>query len=353
MSEPAAEEGADGSTGGGGDGGLERPDGPPEWLSLDEGEQLQWVGQPSSTTLVPAAFWGLLLLVVAGLGLVVFAASYLNVKNTDYVVTNTTLYHKRGILSTNIESVGLDRIQNTEFSQSFAGKQLGYGTIEISTAGSSGSDLAFRSVDRPRDVRDLVNRLGPSAGGAGGGQETPAGGSGADEQLLRELLAELRAVNESMSNVERMLRGDEGAGRSRGGSGSSSTSRSTATSPGSPTGDTDPGRGAPGSSATGGTSGAGGTGATSDGAGGGGAGGGGAGGGGAGGGGAGGGGAGGGGAGGGGAGSGGAGPDGSEEPADGQDDGAGQEEDTAREFVTDESDDDEEPPAPPFGGEGG
>jgi membrane protein YdbS with pleckstrin-like domain len=343
MNDPAAEESGDDASGSDADGGLERPDGPPEWLSLDEGEELQWVGQPSSATLIPAAVWGVLLLVVAGLGLVVFAASYLSVKNTDYVVTSTTLYHKTGILSTNIESVGLDRIQNTEFSQSFAGKQLGYGTTEISTAGSSGSDLAFRNVDDPREVRDLVNRLGPSAGGATGGDQEPAGG-GADEQLLRELLAELRAVNESMSNVERMLRDGQAGGSAGSGSntrdGSGSTTRSTATSPGR--GESGAGRGAPGSGSSGGTGDAGGSG-------------------GAGGGGAGGGGAGGGGAGGGGAGGGGAsgadpGPDRGGPQADDGDDGAEDPGDTAREFISDSDeseDDDEEPPAPPFGGEGG
>lgn len=371
MSESTAGESAAEPADAGDDGGLERPDGPPEWLSLDDGEQLYWVGGPSSATLIPAAVWGMVLLLVFGLGLVVFGASYLSVRNTDYVVTNTTLYHKRGVLSTNIESVGLDRIQNTEYSQSFAGKQLGYGTIEISTAGSGGSDLAFRSIDDPRLVRDLVNRLGPSAGGtAGGGGEAGTGGAGADEELVRELLAELRAVNESMENVERLLREGSGASGASGGAATTrSTASSTGTGAGGDAGASGAGRGAPGSSSTGGASGtgggttgggegAGGSGRTGSGAG----------------------------TGGSGSTSGGAsagdgvgetpggassgtasgpgdpagdgageGADGAGQPADRADDESEPAEDTAREFIasTDDSDDDDEPPAPPFGGDGG
>jgi membrane protein YdbS with pleckstrin-like domain len=163
--------------------------------------------------LIPSFVWGVVLLPVLGLGLLVMVGAYLTVAKTDYVVTNTTLYHKRGVLSTNIESVGIDRIQNTEFSQSFSGKQLGYGTIEISTAGSSGSDVTFRSIEDPGPVRDLVTELargaaGPAgrSGSASGGASPTAAAAGDHGDLAGELLSELRAINESMENVERLLR---------------------------------------------------------------------------------------------------------------------------------------------------
>lgn len=197
---------------------VRQPSEPPEWLSLDDGETVEWVGQPATVSLIPALALGVLLLPVLGLGLLVILSAYLTVTHTDFVVTNTTLYHKRGVLSTNIESVGLDRIQNTEYSQSVWGKQFGYGTIEISTAGSSGSDVTFRSIEDPRPVRNLVTELANAAGGGdgtggrgghqtpGGDDSAPASPAGVDQALLEELLSELRAVNESMENVERLLR---------------------------------------------------------------------------------------------------------------------------------------------------
>jgi membrane protein YdbS with pleckstrin-like domain len=187
----------------------------PEWLSLDEGETVEWVGQPAAVSLVPAVLVGVPLILAFGIGLLVILGAYLTVANTDFVVTSTTLYHRRGVLSTNIESVGLDRIQNTEYSQSLSGKQLGYGTIEISTAGSSGADVTFRSIENPREVRDLVAGLTSSGGGSGGtgGRSEPAeegSGAGVDPALLSELATELRAVNESMAAVEQRVREERG-----------------------------------------------------------------------------------------------------------------------------------------------
>ena len=241
---------------GGPDGALGRPGEPPEWFSPDEGEEVRWVGQPAAVSLVGAAIWGLVLLPVFGLGLLVFASAYLSVTNTDFVVTNTSLYHKRGVLSTNIESVGLDRIQNTEFSQSFFGKQFGYGSIDISTAGSSGADVTFQAIEDPREVRDLINRLANAAGGqSAGGADRAAGASGGptggvDEELLQELLGELRAVNESMANVERLLREERGAPGSGGSGDSAASERSATTSSGS---DSSGSTGAPDSSGTSGS----------------------------------------------------------------------------------------------------
>lgn len=214
----AADATGDGATD---DEGLEPPGELPDWFSPDEGERVEWVGEPAAVSLVPAAIWGVVLLPLLGLGLVVFASAYLTRENTDYVVTNETLYHKRGVLSTNIESLGVDRIQNTEYTQSFVGTQLGYGTIEISTAGSSGSDVTFRSVEQPRAVRDLVTRVSKTAGGTDGtggrsdradDGEAPdeAAGGGVADDLVEEIASELRTVNESMTNVERLLREQRG-----------------------------------------------------------------------------------------------------------------------------------------------
>jgi len=198
------------------EGGLGTPGEKPEWLSLDEDEELRWVGQPATASLASAFIWGIVLTPLLGLGLLIIAASLVSVFNTDYVVTNKSLYHKSGVLSTNIESVGLDRIQNTEYSQSFMGKQFGYGTIEISTAGSSGADLSFRSIENPRDVRDLVNRLSNTVGGTAGDAagESEGASAGVEEELLEELLYELQGVNDAMANVERLLREEAGEPRS-------------------------------------------------------------------------------------------------------------------------------------------
>lgn len=174
----------------------------PEWLSLEPGEEVEWVGQPATVSIVPAIVVGIPFILLLGLGLVIIAGAVLSVRNTDYVLTTRNIYVKRGVLSTNIENVGLDRIQNTEFRQSFLGKQFDYGSIDISTAGSSGAEITFRAIENAPEVRDHVTRLAREYEGRGA-TET------ADEEAWpEELLEELAATREALERVERALRSE-------------------------------------------------------------------------------------------------------------------------------------------------
>lgn len=177
----------------------------PTWLSLDPDETVEWVGEPAFVSVVPAILVGILFVPLLGIGLLIIVGAVLSVKNTDYVATSESLYVKRGILSTNIESIGLDKIQNTEYYQSFPGKQFGYGSIDVSTAGSSGAEITFRAVADAAETRELVNRLSNRAGrrtGAESIDESP------DEPWVDDLLAELTATREALESVERALRAD-------------------------------------------------------------------------------------------------------------------------------------------------
>lgn len=178
--------------------------GVPDWLSLEEGETVEWVGQPAPISVLPAVVVGIPFILLLGLGLLIIAGAVLSVRNTDYVVTDRTLYVKQGVLSTNIESVGLDKIQNTEFRQSFLGKQFDYGSIDISTAGSSGAEMTFRAVEDARDVRELVTRLSNQYEGGTRSTAEREGVPGAD--WAEELVSELTATREALESVERALR---------------------------------------------------------------------------------------------------------------------------------------------------
>ena len=182
-----------------------------EWLSLEPDEEVVWVGEPTTLRLVGTVVTGVLLIpfLVGILVLLAVPFSYLGIKHTDYVVTNRSLYVKQGILSTNIESVDLDRIQNTEFTQSFWGKQLGFGTIEVSTAGSAGADISFSDIEDARDVREQVSTVQREFGGGRGGRDGTGGGEragrarrAASADKLDELVSELRATREALERVE-------------------------------------------------------------------------------------------------------------------------------------------------------
>ncbi|MFB6160658.1 MAG: PH domain-containing protein [Haloferacaceae archaeon] len=186
----------------------------PEWLSLDPDEEVVWVGQPAFETLYGTIATGVVLVVVLVGFLILLGVpfSYLRIQNTDYVVTNQSLYVKRGMFSTNIETVDLDRIQNTEYSQSFWGKQFGYGTIAISTAGSSGAEISFSGIPDAKDVRDRITevrneQVGRGDDGTTGGRSSADAGDGtpASEERVEELIAEVRATREAFERIEERI----------------------------------------------------------------------------------------------------------------------------------------------------
>ncbi|MFC6989175.1 PH domain-containing protein [Haloplanus sp. GCM10025708] len=184
----------------------------PEWLSLEDDEQIQWIGEPVPISIVGTAVWGLILTVVliGFLILLTLPFSWFSIKNTDYVVTNKSLYVKKGVLSTNIESVALDKIQNTEYSQSFWGKQFGFGSIDISTAGSSGAEISLRNIKNARDVRETItslsNEYSTTARQSKATGDEQAGATAPTTEGMDELIEELRATRQAMERIEQRLR---------------------------------------------------------------------------------------------------------------------------------------------------
>lgn len=185
----------------------------PEWLSPDDGETPQWVGEPVPVSIVGTAVWGVLLTVVlvGFLILLTLPFSWLSIENTDYVVTDEALYVKKGVVSTNIESVGLDKIQNTEYSQSFWGKQFDFGSIDISTAGSSGAEISLQNIADARHVREIISSLSNEytsrsrRSGANGAESATASPAVSTRNQMDELIDEVRATRQAMERIEQHL----------------------------------------------------------------------------------------------------------------------------------------------------
>jgi uncharacterized membrane protein YdbT with pleckstrin-like domain len=187
----------------------------PEWLSLDDGEELQWRGEPVPVSIVGTAVWGVLLTVVL-IGVLILLSlplAWLSIKNTDYVVTNEALYVKKGVLSTNIESVGLDKIQNTEYSQSFWGKQFDFGSIDISTAGSSGAQITFQNISDARSVREQITSLSNEYTSRDRQSSTDDDESATTDAPtpMDEVVEELRATRQALERVEQHLSESSGS----------------------------------------------------------------------------------------------------------------------------------------------
>lgn len=164
-----------------------------DWLSLDSGEEIVWQGQPRIKSIIPAVIIGLPTAVL-GIGVFIILGAYYSVKNTDYVVTGEGLYVKKGILSRSVQKIGFDKVQNISFSQGILGNYFGYGSIEISTAGGSGVEMRFRSIQEPKEVQQKINNLMKRTQTT---QEDKVGRS--EKDVLEEILSEVKDLNEKIS----------------------------------------------------------------------------------------------------------------------------------------------------------
>jgi uncharacterized membrane protein YdbT with pleckstrin-like domain len=169
-----------------------------DWLSLDEDEEILWAGNPHPMSIVPALIFGVPLLILL-VGIVVIVGAYLWRENTDYVVTTDGLYTKSGVFSRDVQRVDFDKVQNISFSQGVVGNYFGYGNVDISTAGGSGVEMQFQSVADPKSVQERINRLIKEnrRGGDRRGEDAPG-----KEQVLDEILAELRTMRETFERIE-------------------------------------------------------------------------------------------------------------------------------------------------------
>lgn len=145
-------------------------------------EEIQWMGKPAKESQIVPIIIGIILVPI-GIGLISLLSIYIRIYYTTYVVTGEALYKKTGILSEKTKRVPLSKIQNTEYSRSFVEKQFGFGSVQISSAGSSGTELNFRSVENPERLQELINQLSGDSSG-----DRPAGSSRiGDDKILEEV----------------------------------------------------------------------------------------------------------------------------------------------------------------------
>ena len=170
-----------------------------DWLSVDDDESIRWASTPHKYSVVPGLVIGIPLSFVL-IGIPILVGSYLQYTNTNYVVTNKGLYSKRGILSRDVQQIGFDKVQNISYSQSAVGSSLGYGSVDVSTAGGSGVELKFRSIPEPAAVQELIAREIDSR------QQGETDEADAADDVLDEILQELRAIRSAVTDEEDLSR---------------------------------------------------------------------------------------------------------------------------------------------------
>lgn len=80
-------------------------------------------------------------IIIAAFALVVGLIRWLRWRYKRYTLTNRRVIVENGVLSRNVESIALDRIQNTIIHRPLSDRLIGAGNIEIESAGRDGTEM--------------------------------------------------------------------------------------------------------------------------------------------------------------------------------------------------------------------
>ena len=97
----------------------------------------------------------LILIPVAGLGLLILLTWHLKNKASKLTVNGNEILFEKGLLSKERSEVNLASVRTTKVKQSFFNRIFGVGSIEIYTAGDSPEIVAVGMPD-PNKIRELI-----------------------------------------------------------------------------------------------------------------------------------------------------------------------------------------------------
>jgi len=121
-------------------------------------------------------------LAVVAFGLLWLIVVWIRWQSTTYTLTDQRIKIERGIFSRQEKLIAVDRVQDVSTRKSVIGRILGYGNVQIESAGEVGSEVFF-NLPRPDTFRDEVfiqseRRRGGVTPGSAPAAPVPANPSG-------------------------------------------------------------------------------------------------------------------------------------------------------------------------------
>ena len=117
--------------------------------SLSEGEKIVAVFRQHWVTRLWLVLWILLLITLP-----IALYEWLRLRTMEYGVTNKRVIFKQGIVSRHTEEMKLGSIETVEINQSVWGRIFGFGDIKVTGKGIS--DVIFRRIDNPMEVKRQI-----------------------------------------------------------------------------------------------------------------------------------------------------------------------------------------------------
>ncbi len=104
--------------------------------------------------LAPKSYLFLLAIIFVAFALLVLVRSLLDMKSTELAVTDRRVIYKTGILQRHTMEQQLNRIDSVSVDQTFLGRMLNYGEVEI--RGSGNSFTPTHKISHPLEFRKAV-----------------------------------------------------------------------------------------------------------------------------------------------------------------------------------------------------
>ena len=126
-----------------------------------------------ATALGDGLDWPLVIVVFLVVESVALLVGFVGRWTTVYTITNQRLRIKKGLIARRVQQTDIDRVQNTNTSQSVLERLLQVGTVDFDTAGTDDSEFRFQGVEDPEEVVQAVDRArsaGVSAAGPSPGR---------------------------------------------------------------------------------------------------------------------------------------------------------------------------------------
>lgn len=132
--------------------------------SLSTGEEIRHIFQLHWFAKVPMVIWLILAIPTFGITLLLALWEWLKLRSIEQGVTSRRVVLKTGIVSRHSEEMKLSSIETVEIRQGVMGRIFGFGTVQVTGRGTS--DLVFRNIDDPLDVKRKIESIEPERGHA-------------------------------------------------------------------------------------------------------------------------------------------------------------------------------------------
>jgi len=101
--------------------------------------------------------FGLILIPVAGLGIIIFLSWHMQNRASKLVLTEGVILYEKGLMNKERSEINMSSVRTVKIRQSFFNRILGTGSIEIYSAGDEPEFVAVGMPD-PHKIREIIKQ---------------------------------------------------------------------------------------------------------------------------------------------------------------------------------------------------